>query len=196
MALTTVTADVGGTGQTSFPSPGTSGNILTSNGTAWTSAANAPPFATGTVLLFYQAAAPTGWTQVTTLNDYDMRLVSGTGGTTGGTTAYSTVFANQTPTISGGAIGATTLSTAQMPSHTHIFPFNGYLRYLFGPPASGFTDFQMNGCAGGGFAGSSVTPSTVAEGGGGSHTHSITAITSSAVTLNVRYANIIICSKN
>jgi hypothetical protein len=37
MSLTTVAANVGGTGLTA---PGTSGNILTSNGTAWTSAAN------------------------------------------------------------------------------------------------------------------------------------------------------------
>jgi hypothetical protein len=32
----------GGTGLTAFPAPGTSGNVLTSNGTAWTSSAPAP----------------------------------------------------------------------------------------------------------------------------------------------------------
>lgn len=39
MALTTVQAAMGGTGVTSFPAPSTSGNVLTSDGTNWTSAA-------------------------------------------------------------------------------------------------------------------------------------------------------------
>ena len=151
------------------------------------------PIPTGSVMLFYQSAAPTGWTQVTTLNDYDLRLVSGVGGTTAGTTAYSTVFANQTvsTTVSvSGTTGATTLSTAQMPSHTH----KGY------PPTGGCA-FASPAVFTGAWDG--VTGATgdvgLATGGGGSHTHSFSGSgsgTSSAVTLNVRYANIIICSKN
>lgn len=167
--------------------PGTSGNLLTSNGTAWTSAAPASsPIPSGTVMLFYQASAPTGWTQVTTLNDYGLRLVSGTGGTTAGTTAYSTVFTNQTPTISNTfAVAATTLSTAQMPSHYHN--------------VTGVQTFGANGggsnVANGTDNYSAVT--TDSQGGGTSHTHSFSgSATSSAITLNVRYANIIICSKN
>lgn len=135
------------------------------------------PIPSGTVVLFYQAAAPVGWTQVTSLNDYALRLVSSAGGTVGGTTAYSTVFSNQTPTIT---VGSTTLSTAQMPSHTHYGLLNGY----------------NGGVAGGGcydrWTGTGYSD-TGAAGGGGSHNHSGS---SSAITLNVRYANIIICSKN
>jgi hypothetical protein len=142
------------------------------------------PIPSGTVMLFYQASAPTGWTQVTSLNDYDLRLVSGTGGTTGGTTAYSTVFANQTPTISGSfTASATTLSTSQIPAHAHTTPSTtaGGENYLT--------------AASGGDVNGSVT--TGSAGGGGSHTHTISGSpTSSAITLNVRYANIIICSKN
>ena len=137
----------------------------------------------GSVMLFYQSAAPTGWTQVTSLNDYDLRLVSGTGGSTGGTTAYSTVFANQTPTISG-SIGATTLSTAQMPSHAHDAAFPTCYRTSYIVPA------QTADGSGGTYG------STYSTGGGGSHTHSVSSISSSTITLNVRYANIIICSKN
>jgi len=140
----------------------------------------------GSVVLFYQAAAPTGWTQVTTLNDYDLRLVSGTGGGTGGTTAYSTVFANQTPTIttSGLSAGATTLSTAQIPSHLH-----GISIYT-GCCGSGTSISSVAGPGGGTFNSNSA-------GGGGSHTHTIAgSATSSVITLNVRYANIILCSKN
>ena len=138
----------------------------------------------GSVMLFYQSAAPTGWTQVTTLNDYALRIVSGTGGATGGSTAFSTVFSNQTPTInvSGLSAGATTLSTAQMPSHTH-------------PSGSG-----TGSCAspyGSVSAQSNSQFNTGSTGGGGSHTHSISgSASSSAITLNVQYANIIICSKN
>jgi len=148
-------------------------------------------FPTGTVLLFYQAAAPTGWTQVTTLDDYALRLVSGTGGTTGGTTAYSTVFTNQTvsTTVSiSGTTGATTLSTAQMPSHNHSYSLDNT------GCSSGYPSW--NGSQG---YNPQFTYYTNSTGGGGSHTHSFSGSgsgTSSAVTLNVRYANIIICSKN
>jgi hypothetical protein len=153
----------------------TSGTSITFNDatvqtTAYVAAAAIIPV--GSVMLFYQSAAPTGWTQVTTLNDYDLRLVSGTGGSTGGTTAYSTVFTNQSPTT-----GATTLSTGQIPSHTHD---------LITPVAASCGGVGLQG-----LGGSSTTLTTNATGGGGSHTHS-----GGTVTLNVRYANIIICSKN
>jgi len=147
------------------------------------------PIPTGSVMLFYQSAAPTGWTQVTTLNDYALRLVSGAGGTTAGTTAFSTVFANQTPTFTGSigtlAGGATTLSTAQIPSHTH-----SYTQPTGGTAAGVGCNNAPSGTGGG---------TTGAQGGGGSHSHSITGSPSGtvgAVTLNVLYANIIICSKN
>jgi hypothetical protein len=160
-------------------------NDATTQTTAYTGIPTIIP--SGSVMLFYQAAAPTGWTQVTTLNDYDLRLVSGTGGGTGGTTAYSTVFSNQTPTISNTfSVGATTLSTAQMPSHTHTIP---YINAGGCGPNQGLT-YNTS-------ANSPITIDTGSQGGGGSHTHSISgSATSSAITLNVRYANIIICSKN
>jgi hypothetical protein len=42
-----------------------------------------------TVLVFGQASAPTGWTKLATVNDKALRIVSGTGGGTGGVTALS-----------------------------------------------------------------------------------------------------------
>lgn len=152
------------------------------DGTTMTSA----PIPSGTVVLFYQAAAPTGWTKVTTQNNKALRVVSGTGGVSGGTTEFSTVFSNQTPTIttSGLSAGATTLSTAQIPSHNHnISVYNG------GESAVVAAGFPPNGVIG-----NTTTGST---GGGGSHTHSISgSATSSAVTLNVQYIDIILCSYN
>ena len=78
-----------------------------------------------TTVLFYQAAAPTGWTQVTSVNDAAIRVVSGVGGTTGGTVGFTTAFASQA--VSGsvsiatatGTVGGTALTTAQLPAHNH-----------------------------------------------------------------------------
>jgi hypothetical protein len=192
----TLAIGYGGTGQTTatnalnalLPSQGSnSGKYLTTDGTnaSWGAVSAIP---SGSVVPFYQASAPTGWTQVTSLNDYALRIVSGTGGTTGGTTAFSTVFANQTPTIttSGLSAGATTLTTAQMPAHTHNFS-----TYYNGSPQNNYA--YPNGSDGVG--GTSVTVSST--GGGSSHSHSLSgSATSSAITLNVQYANFIICSKN
>ena len=50
-----------GTSALQVVAPGTTGNVLTSNGTTWTSAAAAGGgFAAGTVMLFAQTSAPTG----------------------------------------------------------------------------------------------------------------------------------------
>ena len=168
----------------------TSGSVITFSDSTTQSTAATASIPSGSVVLFYQSSAPTGWTQVTSLNDYSLRLVSCTGGTTGGTTAFSTVFANQTPTISvnvsGLSAGATTLSTTQIPSHSH----STALYYAGGTGGYG---------AGNLTCGPAGTFSTGSTGGGGSHTHSISGSatgSSTAVTLNVQYANIIICSKN
>jgi len=138
--------------------------------TTQTSAATVIP--AGTVMLFYQAAAPTGFTQVTTENNKALRVVSGTGGVSGGTTAFSTVFTNQSPTT-----GATTLSTAEIPSHTHTRIIN--------------TTALQGGDADRATFVTTATANTGATGGGGSHTH-----TGGSVLLNVQYIDIILCSKN
>jgi hypothetical protein len=170
-------------------------NDATTQTTAYTGIPTIIPV--GSVMLFYQAAAPTGWTQVTTLNDYDLRLVSGTGGGTGGTTAYSTVFANQTPTITvgsvsvSGTVGSTTLTTSTMPSHTHSTTIPTVIGcgsgLVFGLPQQ--------------YTYTSTSFTSASTGLDGAHNHSWSGsgsatASSSAVTLNVRYANIIICSKN
>lgn len=159
----------------------TSGQLDAATGLTNTSSLG---FTSGTLMLFQQTAAPTGWTKQTTHNDKALRVVSGTA-SSGGTTAFSTVFANQTPTIttSGLSAGATTLSIAQMPSHNHSEtaisgPGGGYI-------SDGGSYWYPSG---------STTGST---GGGGSHSHSISgSATSSAITLNVQYVDLIIASKN
>ena len=167
--------------------PGSNGNLLTSNGTTWVSQSPASSgFDAGTVLLFYQAAAPTGWTQVTTQNNKALRVVSGTGGGTGGSVAFTTAFASQAVSGSVGTSGATTLSTSQIPSHTHTW---GPLVNGTGGPTAGLD--VTNGSNNGPFDGT-----TGAAGGGGSHTHSGGTFTGTAINLAVQYIDIILCSKN
>jgi hypothetical protein len=70
------------------------------NGDVWYdtsgTAATGGEFPSNTVLLFYQASAPTGWTQVTTQNNKALRVVSGTGGGSGGSTEFTSVFTSRT----------------------------------------------------------------------------------------------------
>ncbi len=128
-----------------------------------------PPFPSGTVMLFYQASAPTGWTKVTTQNDKALRVVSGTGGVSGGTNAFSTVMAQT-------VVGSTSLSTAQLASHSHT---------QFGSPNSGCGTLSQGNANGTSSAQGSVT---AAAGSGSSHNHSI--------TMSIQYIDLILASKN
>lgn len=169
-----------GTSAVQFVAPGTSGNVLTSNGTTWTSAAGGSPIPAGTVMLFFQASAPTGWTQVTTQNNKALRIVSGTGGGTGGSVAFTTAFASQSVV---GTVGSTTLTTAQMPSHTHsasAYTSTGKAALLA---------FSGTNIA----AGTIVSPTTNATGGGSSHDHTFTG---TALNLAVQYIDVIVATKN
>jgi hypothetical protein len=83
-------------------------------------------FESGTVMLFAQTTAPTGWTKLTTHNDKAIRVVSGTA-SSGGSVAFSTAFASKSVsgsisnTTATGTVGGTSLTTSQLPSHTHTF---------------------------------------------------------------------------
>jgi hypothetical protein len=65
----------------------TKNTLQRDNGAAWVDIATLIP--AGTVMVFYQAAAPVGWTQVVTQNDKALRVVSGAGGGSGGALAVS-----------------------------------------------------------------------------------------------------------
>lgn len=157
---------------------GTAGQVLTSGGSGaaptWqTPSAGGTTIPAGTVMLFAQTAAPTGFTKVTTHDNKALRVVSGTA-SSGGSVAFTTAFASQTPA---GTVGATTLTTTQMPSHNH-------------------TATGSQGAGGGSGCGSSAIPMTVTTsntGGGGSHTHSFTG---TAINLAVQYVDVILATKN
>jgi hypothetical protein len=167
-----------GTSAVAFVAPGTTANVLTSNGTSWVSSAPAAGGTTipsGTVMLFAQTSAPTGFTKSTTHNNKALRVVSGAA-SSGGTVAFTTAFASQTPA---GTVGATTLTSAQMPSHTHTY-------------IAGYQTSTQSGCGIQilGFTGSTATGSA---GSGGSHDHTFTG---TAINLAVQYVDIILATKD
>ena len=152
-----------------FVAPSTTGNVLTSNGTTWTSAANPPDFASGTRMSFQQTAAPTGWTKDTTaaINDSILRFVTGSVTPSGGSVAFSTWNAQT-------ATGGYTLQIADIPAHTHTHQL----------PTT-----NTAAGAGGGSPVSTVTAVTSSStGGGGSHSHSLTQ--------NLKFYDFIIASKD
>lgn len=124
-------------------------------------------FASGTLMLFQQSAAPVGWTKQTTHDNKALRVVSGTA-SSGGSVNFTTAFA------SGLNAGYTTLDTSQIPSHNHPVwtPMGG----SDGQPGFGNIGSNNNGVTG-------------SRGGGGSHTHSLPSF-------NVQYVDLIIASKN
>lgn len=147
------------------------------------------------VAVFFQSSAPTGWTKSTANNDKALRVVSGaTGGSAGGTTAFSTIFPTSTTPISvtgiplTGSTGNTTLSEGQLPSHTH--------------PNGGFVGLSPGGgdvAGGAGWSRSSpITGPGPAVGTGAAHSHpfSGTASFTSSFDLRLQYIDVIICSFN
>jgi len=185
-----------GTSAPLFVAPSTSGNVLTSNGTTWTSAVPNEAFASGTVMLFGQTTAPTGWTKdATNYNNSALRVVTGTVGT-GGTVDFTNAFASQSVngtnsgTTATGTVGSTTLSTSQMPAHQH-------LAYVEGGTNRSTSAGGLNG---GAF--SSTTHSTNSQGGGSSHNHSLSmdshthTFSGTAINLAVKYVDVIRATKN
>lgn len=197
------TSNSGSNGQFLALSAGT-GNLT------WTTVTSEDFIPNGSVMVFFQANAPTGWTKVTTQNDKTLRVVSGTGGGTGGDWAMS---AGETTSSHGGHVhsgaahshshnlsaGSHTLSTSEMPSHNHGSRTNGSSsdtrRMGSGNNHTFLTALNSgtmaNAGGGGGHAhnmsGSISSGGSGDTGSAGSHTHTIAA---------PQYIDVIICSKD
>lgn len=74
-------------------------------------------FPAGTIMSFQQTAAPTGWTKEVTHDNKALRVVTGAAGN-GGSNSFSSVL-SASVNVSG-----TTLTTNQIPQHTHSFSGN------------------------------------------------------------------------
>ena len=96
-------------------------------------------------MVFYQAAAPTGWTKLTQVSapgDLDgsaIRVTSGAGGSVVGTTDFTAsmpatpkAFASVQPAIAAGSVGPHTLTLSELASHDHEI---GAREVDDGPPA-------------------------------------------------------------
>ena len=204
--LTAYAVVCGGTTSTgavqSIASVGTAGQVLTSNGAGALptfQAAGGSSFPAGTVMLFAQTSAPTGWTKNTTTGDNSaLRVVTGTA-STGGSVGFTTAFASQTPTGSvaissvSGSAGATTLTTPQIPAHKHNTKIGGN--------ALNTPGVVLNTEEGGQnyFVSSDVGRDT---GGGGSHTHPFSfssgsgTFSGNAINLAVQYIDVIRATKD
>lgn len=136
------------------------------------------PVPSGTTMLFYNAAAPTGWTKLTAgADDRAIRVVSGSGGVGGGAVGFSTVF-TRTGTDN------FTLSTATIPPHTHATTSASGVQIL---------DFEQAGSwdyvPGGQYkAGLNYYTTDSGSVSGGAHSHPI--------EMRVFYLDVILCRKD
>jgi len=146
-------------------------------------------FPQNSAAVFYQAAAPTGWTTEPTVhNNKALRVVSGTAANSGGNQNFTACFAPSRPfsanvpvTINGTSGGNTTLTTNQIPPHNHPA--------LTGPSVSR---------AASGPARVANTGNTGNTGNNGAHRHPLTANAangpmSSNYNFAVQYISVIYC---
>lgn len=133
----------------------------------------------GAVTDWFMAAAPTGWTKVVSQNNKALRIVSGAGGGSGGSVDFTTAFASKAVT---GSNSATTLTTSQIPAHTHTVALYE-------------TETGSTGATPGGPTLSGLIPSinTGSSGGGLSHNHTFTG---TPINMAVQYIDMILASKD
>jgi hypothetical protein len=184
------------------PEAPTDGKIYGRQNSGWTEAGSFPA---GTVMLFYQAAAPTGWTKLTTQNDKALRVVSGNGGVAGGSNPFSTVMAqtvvgNHTMTLGETAAGIASNGSgvinvyAQGTSNNWV-PFSSSDAMYPVPvqslsPGGYNCPYTPNGTISSvnGLTGNASFPVTSTNTSGGVHNHPI--------TMAIQYIDVILASKN
>lgn len=165
----------------------TSSGVSFSDGTVLNSRYGIIP--QNSVSVFFQSAAPTGWTKSTTNNDMALRVVSGTGGGTGGSVSFSSVFPSSPKTVSvpgvpmTGTVGNHTLTAEQLPSHSH--PNGGAQGLLL-----------TGGDVGSGSGWTRTTGNTGSTGAGGAHSHpwSGTANFTGELDMRITYMDVIVCT--
>lgn len=164
-------------------------NDATTQTTAAVAGTNIPA---GTVMLFGQTTAPTGFTKLTNQDNAALRVVSGTA-STGGSVDFSTAFASQAVTGSvtslSGTVGNTTLTTPQIPAHSH--PITALVSAAYGSPNTAFHRFPTDANVG--------TGSTNNTGGGGAHNHPFSGsgtFSGDAINLAVKFVDVIRATKD
>jgi hypothetical protein len=158
-------------------------------------------FPTSTAWIFHQASAPTGWTKQTTHDNKALRVVSGSGGGSAGTNAFTTTmssFSVAGNVTTSTATGGTALSTPQIPSHSHAGnSFNvGAVPAIFNPAGAqtGWNGGDVSRA--GGWTRNS--PGVGAQGAGDAHSHPVSASgpISVPVSIAVQYIDVLVCTFN
>lgn len=135
----------------------------------------ADPIPVGSQTIWYNSAAPTGWSAVA-LNDYAIQIVSsGSGGATSGSVAYSTLFART-------ATDGHTLTVSELAPHNHD------LRVYLGTNTEVGSNARRYNDGSGSAPGSLTTLVTETNGGGVAHTHPL--------DMRVQTAKFTLCSKS
>ena len=189
----------GFTGNPTAPTPSAGTNSI-----ATTAFAQNAGFPSGTVMLFYQAAAPLGWTKQTTQNDKALRVVSGsTGGSAGARLVLVGDGADRDRQSHAGYVGipahnssgSNTITGYPNGNNGYFFPMNpnsgwGVVQtqnvggYNVAYPANNTTGVTYTNTIQGS---NSITVSASGL-GGGAHSHPL--------TLGLAYCDVIIASKN
>ena len=158
-------------------------------------------YPSGTVKVFYQASAPTGWTKSTAHDDKALRIVSGSGGGSGGSISFSSAFVNFSVSgpfsTSDGTGNATPWTPNEIPNHTH--DNGGELSLAINPinPAGAYTGGDVR--AGAGWTRNSPGTGNVNGTGPQQHAHPFSysgTTPAQPLNLNVNYVDMIICSYN
>ena len=157
----------------------------------------------GSLMLFQQSSAPTGWTKATAHDNKALRVVTGSA-SSGGSNTFAAAF-NNDQTVSGttsstsvtitGSTAAHTLTISEMPAHTHT---EG------GTQEFGTTSSTATGVRNTGNSSPGNQFETQSTGGGGSHSHDVGTLAGGSHThtfsdtfnLDVQYVDVIICSKD
>ena len=136
-------------------------------------------FPTGTLMVFQQTSAPPGWTKQTTHDDKSLRVVTGSA-SSGGATAFSSVFG------SGKSTASHTLTSADIPAHTHGA---GTLAFTYDSAGGGAsTDVgQTTTSSASGNSKTIASGATASTGSGGGHSHTL--------SLDINYVDVIIAAK-
>ena len=180
------------------------------DGDIWydTSGTDAGAFSSGTTLLFYQAAAPTGWTKSTTHDNKAIRVVSGTGGGSGGTTNFTSVFTSRGVPLPQHAHSVNDPGHAHGvsdPGHNHLFPGDDQLVFangVAGWPARVVAEFQYDAVstnetnASNMYLTSDSGTGIGINGNGTGITIANNGTAGASMDFAVQYIDVIICSKN
>jgi hypothetical protein len=164
-------------------------------------------FQLGTAWCYFQAAAPTGWTRQTTHNDKALRVVSGTGGGSAGTNAFTTTMSSFNvggPLTSSDDLSGHPLSVPEITEHAHG---NGGMIGLAAVPALFNPDGAFIGWNGGDVwrsggwtrnspnsGGDTISPTGVR---GEAHSHGFSAsgtVPNQPLSIAVQYIDIIVCT--